>query len=270
MVLVAAFCTQPGIEAACCVHGLYDTADEAQRAIRERLTQTEGTEAVDAFIVDDVGQWLPVVDPRDPSASRFLGEVDEVGTVENVDPSQGRAGSVCDLRRSRPPPAMHQPEDASSPPPPRTHRASEQQQLDPSSSSRCLPTDVDVAKRREVRRQHNQLDDLLQGPLPDGPLLASGEEAERQYASLRGRYAMLRAFERKLRTLCGDARTKREAAGVVIQNLDERHPEYRTEYESKYFRALRESGMEPEDVPFIQYLRADYQEGENSSSGCSG
>ena len=74
-----------------------------------------------------------------------------------------------------------------------------------------LPSTV---KRKEVRRQLNVLEDLLHEPVP-----SVCDNAD-QYARLRCRYAMLRAFQRKLSRLQDEAKTLCDRAHSVIELIE--------------------------------------------------
>jgi hypothetical protein len=149
---------------------------------------------------------------------------EEIAVDENDNSTAGRMGSVCDVRKSTataaPGPTMPAP-------------ASEKKSKGSSN---------------EVNQQQRQLDDLLRAPVPDA--IGSSEE----YNSLRERCAGLRAFERHIRRLCDEATALCERVGGEVRALGQRHPEYTTQYRENYERALRESGLKPESVPFIQYL----------------
>ena len=162
---------------------------------------------------------------------RFVGDVVEVGTVENEDEASGKQGSdrwvaffcnqpntVCDVRKS--------------------NRSS-------SSSSTSV-------KQKDVRRQFHQLEDLLHDTVPNEVCQDADE-----YRRVRCRYALLRSFARKLQHLLDEANRRRDVAGENLQQLEREHPEYKQQYRKVYDTALRECGMEPKDVPFIHYLREE-------------
>jgi hypothetical protein len=83
-----------------CVYGIFpDIA--AARAKATELSR-EGTEGgvgggtlVDAFVVESLGKWIPVV----PVQRGVAEEEEEIAAAENEDPPLGRMGSVCDVRK---------------------------------------------------------------------------------------------------------------------------------------------------------------------------
>lgn len=82
--------------AAMCIHGVYSTLTEAQSAIQTLAQEQPDTHT---FVIDDLDRWLPILEPVD--GARVVGcEVEEISTPENIDPSKGRSGSVCDVRHS--------------------------------------------------------------------------------------------------------------------------------------------------------------------------
>jgi hypothetical protein len=54
--------------------------------------------------------------------------------------------------------------------------------------------------------------------------------------------------------MCNDAAALCERVTREVQELGQRHPEYSAQYRDNYVRALRESGLKPDDVPFMRYL----------------
>lgn len=170
--------------------------------------------------------FLPVVNPDAPDCP-FIGDTEEMSAPENNNQKEGRMGSVCDLR-------------------PHTNIPSEVPDERPPSHVRSNPAE----QKKEIRTQKAQLDDLLGSSLPP--------EAENSdvttYAAVRGRYATLRAFERRLERLVDEARNKVDATALTLARLDASHPEYASEYKAHYLKALGESGIPPDSVPFMRYL----------------
>jgi hypothetical protein len=174
--------------------------------------------SVQAFVVEDAGRWVPV---QAPERGTGVSE-EEIAVDENENSTMGRMGSVCEVRKSTGGGGASAPAEKKS-------RGS---------------------TNAEVNEQQRQLDELVRAPVPGA--IRSAEE----YAALRERCASLRAFERHLGRLCEDAATLCERTGREARELGERHPEYGEQYRGNYMRALRESGLKPEDVPFMQYLDA--------------
>lgn len=168
------------------------------------------------------------------------------GAAENEDRANGRAGSVCDLRRK------NANKKASSP------------------VSVAMPTGGGVKTAPDNgggTPQQRQLEALLHRPESDGATTTT--EA---YALERERFALLRAFERKLRGLYADSLDKCRAAESGVAGLDERHPEHRAAYRDHYTRALRESGIrdDPEHCPLLRYLDCDGPQSRLPSEGDEG
>lgn len=236
--------------------GVYPSLAAARDAVRMLVERGEGGNAddvaaaadVEAFIVDEVQRWIPVRAPDRGSAE----DEEEVAAAENEDPSNGRMGSVCDVRRRKgaPPPGGAAGTGACQPTNPVV--------LSPSPSA---PAN-DAASQRATQQQRQQLDDLLR----DGD--AAPIETGVQYAAERDRLALLRAFRRKLQHLHADALTKCERAQASIRDLDARHPAHRTAYLAHYRRALRESGIlnSAEDPVLLRYLDTD-TDGDESGGG---
>lgn len=132
-------------------------------------------------------------------------EVEEIGAPENEDPSMGRTGSVCDVRR----PSSNKPTSADKPSPPTPN------------------------VQKETRRQQTQLDELLRAP----PVTTSSPMDAETYAALRGRRATLSAFERKLRRLLEEALDRCKHNLSCIHALDVDHPDYAGRYRETYNRA---------------------------------
>lgn len=223
------------------VHGLYPSVTAARTAVHA-LAAEEPDQFT--YIIDDVGRWLPACEPH-PEARVVVDEVEEVSCAENTDPSQGRTGSVCDVRRHSGP-AL----DRGKP-----HTSRQPASLiggTPSADHGASSSTEDPVRQREAKRQQRQLDDLLRGPLPSEPLTEPT-----QYAMARGHLATLRAFERKLGRLALEADARCTANREHLRQLDGQHPEFRTSYLENYTRALGEVGLDPEQVPLMQYLRED-------------
>lgn len=166
-------------------------------------------------------------------------------------PLSNRTGSVCDIRRSNV--AGKASETAASSAKmhasPNISSGSSNGSSNPMSQS-VNPTES-INKQRDVRRQMSQLDDLLRAPVPDTP-----PETSEAYSLLRGRYATLRAFERKLLRLCKEAEERCQLNQKQIQTLDDKFPIYQHQFIDNYRRALREVGKKPEDIPFMKYFEA--------------
>lgn len=156
-----------------------------------------------------------------------------------------------------------------------------------------------IVQSKHVRRQHQVLDDLLRtgffffwlkkkknkkearlrAPIPSECVSAT------KYAELRSRYATLNAFRRKLHRLKEDASVAQDVARRNICALEEENPEFVSQYEGEYYRALRESGeqappallsmcwrlifIDPKNVPFIEYLRMDDNQPTTKASSSS-
>lgn len=203
------------------IHGIYGSMAEARSAVgqivRDHVDSTH-------FVLDNCRMFLPVVNV-DTGGQRFIGDTEEIGAPENDDHTKNRMGSVCELRR----PASTSTPETTSPP---------------------FPTAKPADRRREVTTQREQLDELLRAPLPPSPSTADASV----YARVREGYATLRAFERRLIQLLAEAQKKVVHNADIIEALDARHPEYRTVYHDHYLRALGESGIPSDSVPFMHYL----------------
>lgn len=236
--------------AALCVHGWYPSVEEARAAIAA-LAAAEGGAgegdagrwdrdphvAVSAYVVDDVGRWLPVLEPL-ADARVAADDVEEVAGPENDDPAHGRCGSVCEMRRR----------GGGDPREPVGGTASPIL-VQPGASAVVADR---TARARDARAQQSQLEDLLRAPPPRRPPRdAAG------YAALRGRCATLRAFARKLDRLVAEAVELCAASDACYAALDADHPDYAGAYRANYERALRQVGMAPESVPLVRYLGTD-------------
>ena len=228
MALLAVYAARDGVPDAMAirVHGFYSTITEAQAASRALASEQVD---VDAYVIDHCGRWMRVRPPADRNAAQ---ESEEISAPENMDPGSGRMGSVCDVRRSAlPNVSVEGPQGPA-----------------PSGVSMKTPTER-AAEKKEAENQRTQLDGLLRAPVPS---TATDDET---YATQREAYATLRAFEKRLTTLYREGLEKCQTSSKEIASLDERHPEYTTKYHDNYVRALQGSGMRPDDVPFMRYLR---------------
>jgi hypothetical protein len=66
--------------------------------------------------------------------------------------------------------------------------------------------------------------------------------------------ALLRAFERKLNTLLREANQKKHEAEGQIRCMNQAHPSYDEQYKENYGRALKQSGISHDKVPFMKYF----------------
>lgn len=229
----------PPAAAAVRVHGIYPGLAEARAAVRA-LAEDDGDEDVAAYVLDDVGRWLPMAEPGAPDARVAGDEVEDVGGAENDDPSRGRCGSVCHVRRpcrAGGPATVVAGPDAG---PPAAAAAP-----DAALPGAAPPT----ARAREARRQQRQLEDLLHAAPPSAP---PADPAA--YAALRAQCATLCAFRRKLERLRAESATLCERSAARIAELDAAHPEYADRYLDHYRRALQQVGLRPEEVPLVRYL----------------
>ena len=129
-----------GARGALRVHGCFPTMSAARDHVKALLDQGQAsTDDQRAFIIDDLHRWLPFVEPETAE------EVEELGTVENDDPTRNRFGSTCDLRRPPPSPS-------------------------------------DAGGRRDVRTQRQWLEELLQPPtVPTDTASPEGVRTTRTY-----------------------------------------------------------------------------------------
>ena len=208
------------------IHGFYGTPTEAQQAARDLAADVHD---VHAYVVDECNRWILV---REPEPGTGV-EEEEIASPENNDPAGGRMGSVCDLRN-------------------RVNVVADRSGLDdvPGVVSSAFPQPTkgeQAAKHRDGSRQRTQLERLLTESV-------SPVTTAEAYASARERYALLRAFERRLRNLYAEGLDKCRKALAGVSDLDARHPEYRRDFRENYRRALRESGIPAEEVSFMRFL----------------
>lgn len=212
------------VVAAMQIHGVYSSMVDARQAIAHLVKEHTDLRH---FVLHDCDSFLPVVNPDAPDCP-YIGDTEEMSAPENTNEKDGRMGSVCDLR-------------------PRTNQPSEGVPNErPATHVRSTPAE----QKKEIRTQKAQLDDLLGSSLPPDPETTDAT----QYAMVRGRYATLRAFERRLERLVAEAKSKVDAAAETLVRLDESHPQYAGEYKAHYLKALGESGIPPDSVPFMRYL----------------
>ena len=226
-VCIAVYASNPSEVAAIRVHGVYGSVAEAQAASRALAMEQVD---VQAYVVDSCNRWIPVrnVELRDAAE-----DTEEIPAPENTDPSGGRMGSVCDVRRTAQPNVTVEGPSADSAPP-----------------GVSIPRRRDhAAEQKETHRQRTQLEALLRAPVPPPAKNAA------DYAGQREMHATLCAFGRRLTALYTEGLSKCRTSADEIRELSERHPEYRETYREKYVQALRESGMRPEDVAFMRFLR---------------
>lgn len=203
-----------------CVHGVFRSPEEAAECARTQVQSGAG----DVFVVDRCHRWIRL---RPPTAAGAAVEEEEVGSPDNEDKERGRDGSVCDLLNRQ-----KKGTSAAAPPPPASSSSS-------SSSS--------ISKKGVSGGARERLQELL-----DAPLSPPADAAA--YAAMRERYALLRAFARKLRGLWDEGCQKAADAAAAIAAMDTAHPDYATSYRDRYRQALRESGIPEERVGFMQYL----------------
>ena len=131
------------------------------------------------YIIHDCNTFLPIIYPD--KNCRFVGETEEIGCKENEDKAAGKMGSVCNIRK------------------PNTEAAHT-----PSEPIVIPSTESEVkSKQKQVKNQRTQLEDLLRFSFNEEDV-----QTMEGYEACRGQYATLRAFERKLLRLCGDALQK--------------------------------------------------------------
>lgn len=120
---------------------MFSTSADAQAAVSRIVKDSPN---VGAFIVDDCNRWLIVCEPK-----KGMGwEEEEIAAEENNDHSNGRMGSVCNLRRTD--------EGGSGDSGPTTCMFSNVATRNPSSD------------QKEVQLRRKQLDELLATPLTMG------------------------------------------------------------------------------------------------------
>lgn len=218
----------PPAQAAVRVHGVYDTMTEARDAVRDLASEHSD---IDAYIIDETARWISVRPPTKNTAE----EDEEIASKCNEAPSKGRMGSVCDILR---------PSTVTTPGGEATSSATD---AAPPAAVVIPPT-----ARKEVGTvQQRQLDDLLELTVPVDVM------SEGDYARLRGRYATLTAFRRKLRALHTAGEEKCRKTESEIAARDASHPTHRTAFRSHYERGLRESGYTVDAVPFLAHLGGD-------------
>lgn len=100
----------------------------------------------------------------------------------------------------------------------------------------------------DTRDLRQTLDDLLNAPAPT--VITSSCE----YAHVRGRYAALRAFQRRLEGLLAEQERKVCSASREIAELDALQPSHQRHYQQQFETALKESGVRRESVGFMRYL----------------
>ena len=72
---------------------------------------------------------------------------------------------------------------------------------------------------------------------------------------VRGKLALLKAFRRKLFVLLEDSMQKGSAAKQNVTKLEEQHPDYRQKLQQHYQTALKQSGIQEDNVSFMKFLR---------------
>lgn len=241
---------EPHAAAAVRIHGSFPTVAAARAAVTALAQEQEDVQSrvrclgrwraplPRRYILDSFGRFLPVVNTMQRD-SRFVGAAEEIAARENEDSAAGRMGSVCDVRRQGGQGGAAAPFEET--------------------GASAAATPPPVVKQREVGRQRAQLEDLLAAPVDPPP------ETAESYAALRGRYATLRAFERKLARLVEEAEAKSEGSLRLIAALDAEHPTHRSAFRDHYYGALRESGMRPDSVPFVPFLALP---GEDAVTDC--
>lgn len=217
---------------ALCVYGIYSSYSEARHAVHNMIDEDT---CVQAFIIDETMKWLPVRPLTHDSAE----EEEEMASHENDDEAHGRMGSVCEIRG---------PSSSSS------HALEVTQKTTSCSSNGAQSRRVgdQKGKTRDCKNQREQLDRLLE-PLthPKGWVPETREE----YDHIRNRFATLRAFERKLKSLYVDSLRRANVVKEHIETLDGAHPTHQLEYKANYERALRESGIKPESTGLMAFLQ---------------
>lgn len=167
------------------------------------------------FLVNPVGTWVMC----NPNANWYE-NMEEVASKEHDNPAIGRHGSVCDIRRRQP-------------------TANDNTPLPPASNT----------EKEQTRQTHQlRLQQLLQyesSALSDTPA----------FTELHSQYAMLGAYIRGLHGHLEAAKTSRRKATDAIRNLEEEHPEYKSQCRQRYVTALAESGirMDEDDPTSVLY-----------------
>ena len=204
------------------IHGVFPSVSEARLAIHQWANEQTDT---DAFVVEDMDRWI-VVHPT----KNFAEDEEEIPTTQNDDPSQGRHGSVCNVRKS-PGASLVAATDAE---PPRIQGG----------------LDTPSTKKKAMQTQCMQLDDLLSAQ-PDAVRIQHDPTA---YARCREHYATLRSFERRLRALYTESLEKCQNTDKEIATLDAAQPTHRVHYRTRYEDALRESGIDPNEVRLMRFI----------------
>ena len=104
-------------------------------------------------------------------------------------------------------------------------------------------------KKKQIQDQKGQLEELLSGHVP------SVVQTDEEYGIVRGKLALLKAFRRKLLVLLEDSMQKGSTAKQNIAKLEEQHPEYRQQLQQHYQTALKQSGIQEDNVSFMKFLR---------------
>jgi hypothetical protein len=231
-IAVADFHTSTGgdvaARAAVKIHGIFPSATEARSAAHQLANEQTD---VDTFVMEDMDRWI-VVHPT----TNFAEEEEEIPTSQNDDPSQGRYGSVCNVRKSTA--ASNAPSSSSLP----------SDETEPPRVQGGL--DTPITKKKAIQTQCMQLDELLSSQ-PDAAQIQCDPKA---YAHCREHYATLRAFERRLHALYTESLQKCQHIQKEIAVLDEAQPTYRSQYRARYVEALRESGIDPSEVRLMRFI----------------
>ena len=101
-----------------------------------------------------------------------------------------------------------------------------------------------------MQTEHMHLHELLPAQ-PDVVRVLTNPTA---YAHCRKHYATLRSFERRLRALYTESLEKCQNAGREIATLDTTQPTHRMQYRTRYEGALRESGIDPNEVRLMRFI----------------
>ena len=104
-------------------------------------------------------------------------------------------------------------------------------------------------KKKQIQDQKGQLEELLIGHVP------SVVQTEDEYGMVRGKLALLKAFRRKLFVLLEDSMQKGSAAKQNVTKLEEQNPDYRQKLQQHYQTALKQSGIQEDNVSFMKFLR---------------
>jgi hypothetical protein len=202
------------------IHGFFPSMKQAQEQVHRLAAEQLD---VHSYIIEECMHWFPVQDPVKGSAL----EEEEIQAPENEDRESGRMGSVCELKKHER----------------RNPKLTEDERVtifDERPANKA-------ATSKQVKTQQKQLEELLGGSVD--PITSLTE-----YAAARDRLALLRAFQRKLNVLHLEGVQKMKDAADLIHELDERHPEYQEAYTSNYERALKQSGISRDKVPFMKYM----------------